>query len=75
MCYFLIKNKKKIPGKVTTVHHCKKFVLYLYVLPKETLMLTKEVLLLLLFMFIKLHENIAATYQIKILSSNILSKK
>lgn len=56
------------------VHHCKKFALYLNVLPKEMLMLTKEVLLLVLIMFIKLHENTAATYQTKILSCNILSK-
>lgn len=56
------------------VQHCKKFSLSLNVLPKEMLMLTKEVLLLVLIMFIKLHENIAATYQTKILSCNILSK-
>lgn len=38
------------------------------------LKITKEVLLLVLIMFIKLHENIAATYQTKNLSCNFLSK-
>lgn len=46
-----------MPRKVTAIHHCKNFTLNLNVLLKEMLMLRKETSLLVLIMFIKLHEH------------------
>lgn len=47
-----------MPRKVTAIHHCKNFILDLNVLLKEMIMLWKETSLLVLIMFIKLHEHV-----------------
>lgn len=47
-----------MPSKVTAIPHCKNFTLGLNVLLKEMLLLRKETSLLVLIMFIKLHEHV-----------------